>query len=713
MNPIAFRLRSDLHIAPVRSGNDLKYIVDDKLSGRIVRLGKMEYTLCSLFVKPMLLNDAIEILQAYGESEGVDPGKLQKLVSWLMQSGLLEPATAPEFTESALQDTKSSPLAPKPKAPVRPFDPSFVRFPLLSGKWIHYFCQPWKFLVSWPSLICAISIWVTGAVYAFSNWQELNSVTSELFIPGSQWWWLIAWLILKAVHEAGHAIACERVHVRTSGAGVGFIFFAPSPYVDVSRLWTLENKWYRMLVSSAGMIFELTLAAICAIVACSTENNNLRYLCASIASLGTVTTFAFNANPLMRYDGYYIMIDWLGRPNLWQDANRAMRGFVRSLITKDSEVSYGTPMVILYGIASWISRMVVIITMGWGVFIAWDGVGLAIVSFFVGIWFVFPFLAKRTTSQSPQAASLFASICPKKTLRASLVGLGVALLGFAPSPLQVVWPGVVDFVEPQELRTDVSGFIRSVHAYDGHYVTAGTCILELSNPDVELECERARTEFLLCSERCNSLRTQQKLTELQNEESLLESLRVKLQSLEKKVESLQVRAQRDGVLIARDSKHWTGSFLQEGAMLGLIANPSQLEVRASIPQSEWDRVSRNLGKSVMVYRSSDGSILGQLLRSMPHAEQYVDYPSLAAIYGGPLVVSVDRKPDGSEELKTDQPRLAAHVELSNPRDRLPQIGSVCTIRFSDGYESIWKMLYRNGAALLDRKLPTTIDDSNS
>ena len=148
-------------------------------------------------------------------------------------------------------------------------------------------------------------------------------------------------------------------------------------------------------------------------------------------------------------------------------------------------------------------------------------------------------------------------------------------------------------------------------------------------------------------------------------------------------------------------------------MLGLIANPSQLEVRASIPQSEWDRVSRNLGKSVMVYRSSDGSILGQLLRSMPHAEQYVDYPSLAAIYGGPLVVSVDRKPDGSEELKTDQPRLAAHVELSNPRDRLPQIGSVCTIRFSDGYESIWKMLYRNGAALLDRKLPTTIDDSNS
>ena len=62
MNPIAYRLRSDLHIAPVRSGNDLKYIVDDKLSGRIVRLGKMEYTLCSLFVKPMLLNDAIEIL---------------------------------------------------------------------------------------------------------------------------------------------------------------------------------------------------------------------------------------------------------------------------------------------------------------------------------------------------------------------------------------------------------------------------------------------------------------------------------------------------------------------------------------------------------------------------------------------------------------------------------------------------------------------------
>jgi len=351
--------------------------------------------------------------------------------------------------------------------------------------------------------------------------------------------------------------------------------------------------------------------------------------------------------------------------------------------------------------------------MGWGVFIAWDGVGLAIVSFFVGIWFVFPFLAKRKTNQTQKSPSFFVSICPKKAIRASLVCSGVVLLGFAPSPLQVVWPGVVDYVEPQELRTDVAGFIRSVHAYDGQYVAAGTCILELSNPDIELECEQARTEFLLCSERCSSMRTQQKLTELQNEEALLESLRVKLQSLEKKVDSLQVRAQRDGVLIARDSKHWTGSFLQEGAMLGVIANPSQLEIRASIPQSEWDRVSKNLGKPVLVYRSSNGSLLGQLLRSMPNAEQYVEYPSLAAIYGGPLVVSVDRKPDGSEELKTDQPRLAAHVELNNPTNSLPPIGSVCTIRFSDGYESIWKMLYRNGVALLERKLPTTIDDSNS
>jgi len=713
MNPTAFRLRADLHISPIRSGNGLKYIVDDKSSGRIMRLGEMEYTLCSLFAKPMLLNDAIEVLQTYVGREGTDPAKFKKLVSWLMQSGLLEPAIAPEFTESSLHGTPTSPLAPRAKSPVRPFDPSFMRFPLISGKWIHLFCQPWTFLVSWPSLICAIFIWMTGAVYAFSNWQELNSVTRELFIPGSQWWWLIAWLILKAVHEAGHAIACERVQVRTSGAGVGFIFFAPSPYVDVSRLWTIENKWSRMLVSSAGMIFELTLAAICAIVACSTENSNLRYLCASIASLGTVTTFAFNANPLMRYDGYYILIDWLGRPNLWQDANRSMRGFVWSLFARDFEDSYGTPMVILYGIASWISRMVVIITMGWGVFIAWDGVGLAIVSFFAGIWFVFPVLAKRKNSQSPQAASFLASICPKKTLRASIVCACLVLLGFAPSPLQVVWPGVVDYVEPQELRTDVSGFIRRVYLYDGQYVTTGTCILELSNPDVELECEHARTEYSLCRERCNSLRTQQKLTELQNEESLLESLRVKLQSLEKKVDSLQVRAQRDGVLIARDSKHWTGSYLQEGAMLGLIANSSQLEVRASIPQSEWERVSKNLGKPVVVYRSSNGFVLGQLLRSMPHAEQNVDYPSLAAIYGGPLVVSVDRKPDGSEEIKTDQPRLAARVELNGPQNRLPQIGSVCTIRFSDRYESIWEMLYRNGAALLERKLPTAVDDSNS
>ena len=165
------------------------------------------------------------------------------------------------------------------------------------------------------------------------------------------------------------------------------MFFAPSPYVDVTGLWSVPNRWSRILVSASGMLFEITLAAIAIILACTVDNSSIRYLCFSIATLGTFTTIAFNGNPLMRYDGYYILVDLIDRPNLLAGCQPVDgKPIFRLGYSKDTEDHFWSVPLLIYGICCWISRFLLMSAMGWGMWMTWDGAGLLVIAFFACLW---------------------------------------------------------------------------------------------------------------------------------------------------------------------------------------------------------------------------------------------------------------------------------------------------------------------------------------
>lgn len=497
MSSPKLKLRPDLCFTPCRSEHSVAYLVEDRVEQKFWRMGEFEYEVCSSIDGYRTLPEVVKAVSFTSPlADAQDNEKTGKVLGWLMNSGLiiesnsagLEAGTAspPPAPPGSPPPATPGPQAPKNSKPAKIFDPSAIRIPLLTGEDLDRYTQSWKWLISVPSLCVSVLLWLCALVMVYQNNQDLMSLGQKLFVPGSQWWWLLAWGILKGVHEAGHAIACARVGAKPKGAGVNFMFFAPLPYVDASNLWSVPNKWHRALVGAAGMLFEITLAAIAMIGVCTFENPSVRYLCFSIATLGTFTTIAFNGNPLMRYDGYYIFIDLIGRPNLWQDAAKAMKTFFASWLFKSQSIANASLPLLSYGIASWISRMLMLGTMGWGVWMTWDGVGLIVVTFFASLWFLLPQIMKiRAMRNQPQPwkwTDTVRAISPKKAAICGTIVASLFLCSFLPSPAQIYWPAIVDYVDPFDIRTNAPGFVSEVFVHDGQGVRQGDEIVRLSNP---------------------------------------------------------------------------------------------------------------------------------------------------------------------------------------------------------------------------------------
>ncbi len=143
------------------------------------------------------------------------------------------------------------------------------------------------------------------------------------------WLWAV-FVFIKLIHELGHAFGCRRFGGECHELGIMFLVFVPTPYVDASTAWSFANKWQRMFVGAAGMIVELFFASLMAFIWVHTTDTSLiNQLAFNAMLVARVTTIIFNANPLLRYDGYYILADFLEIPNLRQKSSEYALGLIK------------------------------------------------------------------------------------------------------------------------------------------------------------------------------------------------------------------------------------------------------------------------------------------------------------------------------------------------------------------------------------------------
>src|SRR6266436_2741673 len=312
------RLREHASVSRHRYRGRSWYVVHDPATGRTHRLSTPSYMIVGgmdgIRTVDQLWRDAAIRL---GE-EAPSQDELIRLLAQLHSADLLQSevtADSAELLERAVKIDRAgwlgnvvNPLAIR----IRFWHPDkFFERTLPMVKW----------LFGWPGMVCWLIVVLPAIVLSVQNWQELSENASDRILAADNIMMMaLSFLVLKALHELGHGYAVKAFGGAVHEIGVMLLVFAPMPYVDASAASGFRSKWQRALVGAAGMIVEVFVAALALYVWLAVEQGLVRSLAYNAMLIAGVSTVLFNGNPLLRYDGYYILADILEIPNLAQRA---------------------------------------------------------------------------------------------------------------------------------------------------------------------------------------------------------------------------------------------------------------------------------------------------------------------------------------------------------------------------------------------------------
>ncbi|MCR6629871.1 MAG: hypothetical protein NVV74_07355 [Magnetospirillum sp.] len=178
---------------------------------------------------------------------------------------------------------------------------------------------------------------VLGLALVARQWDVFAAGFGTVFNTGGAASFILAVVLAKAIHELGHALAAKRMGCAVPAMGVAVVFGAPLLYTDLSDTWRLERRRQRLLVASGGILAETALAALATWGWLILPEGPARGACFFLATAAWAATLALNANPFMRFDGYFMLSDVMGVPNLQDRAFTLGRWAVRRLLWSSAE----------------------------------------------------------------------------------------------------------------------------------------------------------------------------------------------------------------------------------------------------------------------------------------------------------------------------------------------------------------------------------------
>lgn len=575
-------LRGDLIRRQLQMGARTIWVIKDPIAGEFFYFNEREFTILSALDG----RTADEIAAHYRKHHGNDVLSPDQLVSFLAQvqrSGLLQ--TSGALSEAhGMAPTRSRGVAAGLMSPLAIRLPDIDPSPLLDWiepktRWI--FAPMTLGLSAVWMLLAAVIVGLRGDLFL----QELQQ--SQAWASAGMMFVVIAVIaITKVVHELAHALAARRYGGSCTEIGLMFLVLIPCLYCDVSDAWLQPQRSKRIAISAAGMLAELWIAATAAILWAVTIPGPLHWGCLSIVVVCSVSTLLFNGNPLMRYDGYYILSDLLRIPNLASESSQALMQRIKRLLTGIDPAMQGEPsphsqpMLIGYAVTSLCYRIVVITAILFAIHKMAMVYELRIVAWCVTA----PMLFGITRAVYRSSASLRMSPMQRRAVRrgrvalgsivAMVIGLGVMLF---PLPHQIKLPFIAKAVDQQDLFVTQPGTLMSA-VDEGTHVQAGEIIARLQNREIDLELETLAAEAISLNERLirvRSLRSDDPKVAAQIPALVdwISATEEKIALRTRERTALQIAAPQAGLVFAAPRRPQTAGDQGEPAWTGTLLQP--------------------------------------------------------------------------------------------------------------------------------------------
>ncbi len=490
---VAVRKRDDLIAVFVHHRHESAVVVKDPISLKYTRLRADEYFVLTQLDGTRSLDEICARYAGKYAPRTVKPVRINELVFRFHEHGLLIAAPIGQSQSLIRRATKKR----REKIQQALLSPLFIRFPGV---------DPDRFLGTTIGYIRPLLRPLMLAIYALLGVAAMVGVVShlDLFIAEStdmsRWFRFESMLLLavvigltKVIHEFGHAYVCKHFGGECHTIGPMLLLFSPALYCDTTDSWLLPSCWQRAAVGAAGIGVELVLASLATFIWLNTSAGLVHFAAMNVMLVCSISTLLFNANPLLRYDGYYVLSDLCDVPNLAQKSQRLLSStLVRACLTGGAATepieNHAKSAMLLYASAAWLYRWSLTLTILYLVSrmlrtIGLESIGLTVCAFAAA--------SAIYSITKPVYGFLLQPMKRRKVEMRRLMLTGVALAMLVavvsyPLPARVAAVATLTPRDSQSVFASVAGFVESA-VKPGTRIEPGQLLFKLRNPAIELD----------------------------------------------------------------------------------------------------------------------------------------------------------------------------------------------------------------------------------
>ena len=693
---LAPRLRSHAQLHRHQYRGQIWYVLQDRSNERFHRFSPAAYAFIGLMDGQRTVQDIWELSSTkLGDDAPTQPEVVQ-LLSQLHAADVLQCDIPPDIAELLHRHERTQ----QKKWQRRAMSIFAWQFPLFDPERFLQILLPFvRPCFGWVGALLWLCMVIPAVLIGAAHWSDLTSNILDLMTTPQNL--LLLWFlfpIIKALHEFGHAFAVKAFGGEVHEMGIMLLVFSPVPYVDASASSAFTSKWQRAVVGAAGMIVELVIAAVAMFVWVSAEPGTVRMLAYNTIMIAGISTVMFNANPLLRFDGYYILADLIEMPNLRQRANNYL-GYLceRYLFGRaEAQVPHAMPgertWFVGYSVTSFIYRIFVVFAILMFLTDQFFALGVFFALLTSITWFVLP-LGKGLSYlfTSPRIRRVRGRALAVTSGAMAVIVVALCLI---PVPFRTRAEGVVWIPEEAIVRAGADGFVEQVVAVPGSNVSQGDVLVLcqdslLTTQVTVLEGQLREIEARIREQISESM---VKAKILEEEQRYIEE---KLVRAREQVRDLVITAKVAGTLVLPRAEDLPGRFVHRGDVLAHVVDLNTLTVRAIVDQADIDLIRHSM-KAVQVRLAERlaSPIDAAVKRLVPAASDELPSPALGSEGGGQVPMD-PKDPKGQKAL-----RKVFQVDLQLPVEQaVVNVGGRVYVRFDHGWESLMAQWYRQGRQL--------------